>query len=107
MEGVALKRIKRDVQFEVDKQCILCEGSHTHELTSTENGRKRIMEAAEIRRDSVLDRLKEVDYSMFKYHMNNECYKKYVLQKSLDKLIKQRKDVEELSDDDLSTIRMT
>ena len=49
-------------------------------VTSTENGRRKIIEAAAVRKDQVLDRLDLVE-SNFVYHMNNACYKSYTLVK--------------------------
>ena len=69
------------------KKCIICQKSDDKcEPTSTENGRTRIIEAAEVRRDVVFERLKQVDKGKFLYHVTNECYKQYTLKKTLDKL---------------------
>ena len=58
----------------------------------SENGRTRIIEAAEVRRDVVFERLKQVDIGKFLYHVTNERYKKYyTLKKTPDKLKKLRK----------------
>ena len=64
--------------------CIICQRD-SKPTASSENGRKRIRAAAEIRNDCVLKRLKLIGEE-FVYHMNNECYKKYTLRKSLEKI---------------------
>lgn len=70
--------------FQLDK-CIICQRSTNCSVTSTENGRRKIMEASSIRRDIVQERLALVEGS-FVYHMTNECYKQYTLKKTLDGL---------------------
>ena len=45
------------------------------------------MDAAHIRKDVVWDRMQPIGAGeSFKYHMDNKCYKKYVLKKSLEKI---------------------
>ena len=66
----------------IDKsKCIICQSSSSNRTTSTANGRKRIRELAKIRNDDVCKRLKLLGDGDFVYHMNNGCYKGYVLQK--------------------------
>ena len=77
--------LKRNKDAELDiNSCIICQiagGS----LVSTENGRKNIINAAEIRKDDVFERLKSTSIDEnFSYHVNNQCYKRYVHKKSLD-----------------------
>ena len=48
-------------------------------LRSTENGRKRIIDAAEMREDIVEKRLKLQKGEKFVYRMNNQCYKTYTM----------------------------
>ena len=56
-------------------------------LISTANGRSKIMEAAQIREDEVWDRLQSPSIAEdFLYHMDNKCYKSYVLKKTLDNI---------------------
>ena len=62
-----------------------CQKSKRCSVTSTANGRTKIIEAASIRKDIVLERLNVVEQN-FVYHMDNECYKRYVMKKTLDKL---------------------
>ena len=64
--------------------CIICQ-RNSQETSSSENGRKRVREAAEIRNNCVLKRLKLIGDKCV-YHMNNGCYKKYTLRKSLEKV---------------------
>lgn len=68
-------------------RCIMCQNVSSERTSSTENGRKRILEAAAIRNDFVSKRLKLMNNDNFVYHMNNECYKKYTLKKSLDRIL--------------------
>ena len=79
MEGIPLKRFKRDPYgTETDiKKCIICQKSPSQALSSTEAGRKRILEATEIRQDDVNERLKEKDLQEFTNHDSNECYERY------------------------------
>ena len=79
---LSLKRIK-EVLFDFNS-CIICQTSSGN-LVSTENGHINIINAAEIRRDIVYERLKSLNGNQdFKYHVSNNCYKKYVLKKTLD-----------------------
>ncbi|KAJ8050924.1 hypothetical protein HOLleu_04307 [Holothuria leucospilota] len=66
---------------------------------SNTNGRKRICEAADIRKDTVTERLKLLgDHKKhLVYHMTNDCYKKYTLRKTLNKVIAKRKISDQLS----------
>ena len=59
------------------KLCIICQKSSSSTFVSTENGRKKIIEAAAIREDEVFLRLKSlaIDQQIC-YHMDNQCYKK-------------------------------
>ena len=54
--------------------CIICQKSLKQPLTSTDNGRRTIIEAASARQDVVYERLKLVGQD-FHYHVSNECYK--------------------------------
>lgn len=75
------------------EKCIICQIATSDPTISNANGRKRIREAAEIRKDSVTKRLKllgEQD-GHFVYHMTNYCYKKYTLRKTLNAVIEKRK----------------
>ena len=70
--------------FQASK-CIICENSKRCSVTSTTNGRTKIIEAASIKKDIVLERLNGIEEN-FVYHMDNECYKRYVMKKTIDKL---------------------
>ena len=57
------------------------------DLSSTPTGRQNVMNAAEIRKYEVWERLRSVSVdSEFKYHMNNKCYKSYTHKNKLSKL---------------------
>ena len=88
MEGIPLKRIKLDGQENIydAAKCIICQIETATNTTSTENGRNNIKLAADIRKDDVADRLEKADKNSFVYHMSNDCYKKYTLKKTLDKI---------------------
>ena len=68
-----------------ESKCIICQNSKRYSVTSAANGRTKIIEAASIRKDIVLERLNGIEQN-FVYHMDNECYKRYVMKKTLDKL---------------------
>ena len=69
------------------KLCIICQKSSSSTVVSTENGRKKIIEAASIREDKVLWRLRSLAIDQhFCYHMDNQCYKKYCLKKTVGKI---------------------
>ena len=60
------------------KLCIICQKSSSSTFVSTENGRKKIIEAAAIREDEVFLRLKSLAIDQqFCYHMDNQCYKNF------------------------------
>ena len=56
-------------------------------LTSTENDRNKIIDAAAIRKDEVYQRLQNgnIDENS-KYHATNSCFKNYTLKKTLGSL---------------------
>ena len=69
------------------EKCIICQVDNpSTPLRSTRNGRKRILDAAEIRKDIVEKRLKLLKGEEFVYHMNNQCYKTYTMKETLDKI---------------------
>ena len=69
------------------KLCIICHKFSSSTAVSIENGRKKIIEAASIREDEVLWRLTSLAIDQhFCYHMDNQCYKKYCLKKTVGKL---------------------
>ena len=66
--------------------CIICQSSDTEDLTSTENGQRRVIDAVSKKLGIVWERLKNYGDQPFKYHVNNTCYKSYTHIKSLKKL---------------------
>lgn len=87
MEGDGVRLSGHGVESPYIDTCIICQTTTSQATTSTVNGRKRILDAAYARDDIVKKRLKLIGDSDFVYHMNNECYKKYTLQKTLDKIV--------------------
>ena len=59
------------------KMCIFFHIDTKKEPTSSEKGRKLILEAATIREDIVNKRLKTIGDEPLSYHMDNHCYKTY------------------------------
>ena len=77
-----------DSTFDI-RYCIICQKGtlNDKDLKSLPAGRSRIITAAEIRRDRVWSCLQSTQYDeSFKYHMNNNCYKTYTLQKTLESI---------------------
>lgn len=75
------------------EKCIICQTTTSDPTISNANGRKRIREAADIRKDIVTKRIKLLgDHEEnFVYHMTNDCYKKYTLRKTLNTVIAKSK----------------
>ena len=88
MDSVHLATTRPDATDEVDlERCIVCQDEEPGKLTTTINGRKRIKDAAAIRNDVVTKRLRLIhDDFDFMYHMTNNCYKRYTMQKTLNKI---------------------
>lgn len=63
--------------------CIICQEDNKSRLTSEDTGRARVKRAAEIRNDTVTQRIRRLDdkndddNGMFVYHNTNKCYKSY------------------------------
>ena len=55
-------------------------------VSSTPNGRSKVIDAANIRKYNVLNRLSISECSSFVYHVTNECYKGYTLSKTLEQI---------------------
>ena len=91
MARIMLTRNKQEPPVYVDSnKCIICQKSTDQNLTSNEQGRKRILDASVIRNDVVAKRIKLLDnVECLSYHMSNQCYKKYTLKKTLEKLSKE------------------
>ena len=59
-------------------KCIICQKITPDNVTSTENGRKRIIEVAKVHNDTVAKQIKlRDDRSVFFYYISNSCHKKY------------------------------
>ena len=87
MESVRLSKPTNDSPFDASK-CIICQDHTDDKTVSTDNGRKRIREASDIRCDNVSKRLKVIEGDGFVYHMTNKCYKQYTMKTNLDRLTK-------------------
>ena len=77
-----IKRDTNEKSFHVSK-CIIWQRQPDTTVISIKNGRRKIIEAAAVRKDQVLDRL-DLAESNFVYHMINACYKSYTLRKTLE-----------------------
>ena len=66
-------------------KCIFFQIDTKKEPTSSEKGRKRILDAVTIRKDIVNKRLTTIGDERFSYHMDNHFYKTYTHQKSFNK----------------------
>ena len=75
------------------KKCIFCQHNDTFTVITTENGRRKIIEAAEKRRDKIYTRLLSVEED-FVYHVTNKCYKGYTLKKTLESISEQSSHIE-------------
>ena len=68
-------------------RCIICQKDSCEPLRSSDHDRKRVREASDIRSDVVLKRLKLITSdSEFSYHVTNDCYKKYTMNKTLERI---------------------
>ena len=77
METNSIVLDKGKESFDLNK-CIICQNSGS--LVSTENSWIRIIEAAKIQNDDDYGRLMSLSLDVdLKYHMDNKCYKNYVL----------------------------
>ncbi|CAM1294822.1 Uncharacterised protein r2_g402 [Pycnogonum litorale] len=86
VEGIPLKR-RRSEFCDVDiKKCIICQIDTNESTCNNPESRKKIIEAARLRKDVVAWRLERVDHEQFVYHVSNNCYKSYTLKKTLNKL---------------------
>ena len=78
--------LAKSSEFDID-QCIICQKKSKVLLKSTENGRKKITDAAAIRKDEVYQQLQNGNIDRnFKYHVTNSCFKNYMLKKTLASL---------------------
>ena len=70
------------------RYCIICQKKDSQGLASTANGTLKLMEAARLREDEVWNRLQSTcAEEQFVYHVDNQCYKKYVLKKALENIL--------------------
>ena len=69
--------------FQASK-CIICQKSKRCSVTSTTKDRTKIIEAASIRKDIVLEHLNSIEQK-FVYYMDNERYKRWFMKKTLGK----------------------
>ena len=70
------------------RYCIICLKKDSKGLTSTVNGRSKLMEAACIWEDEMWNRLQSTCVEEpFVYHVDNQCYKKYVLKKTPENIM--------------------
>ena len=76
-KGMPLKRGSMEVKVEIYK-CIICQKKINREPIGQISERKRLLDAADSRNDTVSKRLRTVDHEMFVYHMNNDYYKNYI-----------------------------
>ena len=78
--------LARSSEFDID-QCIISQKKSQVSLTSTENGRKKIIDAAAIRKDEVYQHLqnRSIDRN-FKYHITDSYFKNCTLKKTLESL---------------------
>ena len=78
--------LAKSSEFDID-QCIICQKKSEVSLTSTENGWKKIIDAAAIRKDEPYQRLQNgnIDRNS-KYQVTNSCLKNYTLKKTLESL---------------------
>ena len=78
--------LAKSFEFDID-HCIICQKKGKVSLTSTENGRKKIIDAAAIRKDEVYQRLQNGNIDRnFKYHVTNSCLKNYKLKNTSESL---------------------
>ncbi len=72
-------------------KCIICQETSKQQCTSSDHGRKRVREAADVREDHVLKRLKTLEDDVpFVYHVSNACYKSYTHKLNLDNILKKQ-----------------
>ena len=74
-----VKLLPAPVESSSVEKCIICQTMTSDPVISNTNGRKRIRDAADIRKDSVTTRIKLLgDHEEhFVYYMTNVCHKKY------------------------------
>ena len=100
--GLQLRSEKSNSDVDLSK-CIICQKHRKEKTTTTEEGRKQIHKAAEIRQDDVLARITLLDQdSAFVYHCSNSCYKSYTLKKTLLKMKRKYEAKQQVDSEDIS-----
>lgn len=83
-----LKKQADNSALGINKYIIICQISQTAILTSTKNGRIKVIEVAHIRNDIVLWRLQDLAVEEnFQHRMTNARYKSYTTKKALDAIM--------------------
>ena len=78
VDAITLVPLPIEREKDVNK-CILCQKEKRSEKTaSTENGRKKIIDASTKMNDSILKNLNDSELNKIRYH-SRECYKPYIL----------------------------
>ena len=78
--------LAKSSEFDID-QCIICQKKSKVSSTSTENGTKKIVDAAAVGKVEVYQRLQNGNIDRnFKCHVTNSCFKNYTLKKTLESL---------------------
>ena len=84
-------------------KCVICQKHRKEETTTTKEGRKQILLAAEIRQDYVLARIALLEQdSAFVYHCSNSCYKYYTPKKTLFRIKRKYKSKQHDESEDIS-----
>ena len=67
--------------------CIICQKNKKGvKVSSTANGRSKVIDTANIRKDNLLNKLSNSKCLFFVYHVTNDCYKGYTLSKTLEQI---------------------
>ena len=85
--GIELCDQTADEEVFHPQKYIICQRNSNIVLKSNPNGREKIIAAADVRRDIVYWHLLKIEADFY-YHMSNECYKQYTLQKTLNAIKK-------------------
>ena len=75
MEGIPLKKV--NICHFDPNLCVICQKKKKQKPSSTDNGRKKVSNAANLKKGDVYHRLTEYS-GKFVYHVNYGCYKRYV-----------------------------
>ena len=66
---------------------IICQKNKKRvKVSSAPNGHSKVMDAVNIPKVNVLNKLSISEYSSFVHHITNECYKGYTLSKTLEEI---------------------